>query len=220
MTKWIAIACCGLLVGCDGLGWRDSVSRNVDAGNEHMVHGEFDNALAAYREAQIDAPDDPRVHFNIGNVQHRQGVHEEAGEAFTKALTGRDSAFRSMASYNQGNNYVRQNKLLEAVDSYQRALEQNPSDVDAKFNLELVQRMLNQAAEEAEAKEEQQAEQRVSEWARGRASRAESLARQGRYSEAETIMRRTIEAEPAAQARYGDFSARLGDLVEALEAHR
>jgi tetratricopeptide (TPR) repeat protein len=207
-----------LVAGCDTLDWRDSVSRNVAEGNELLASGDFDNALAAYREAQIDAPDDPRVHFNIGDVMHRQGVHEEAGESFEKAMAGRDKTLRSMAAYNLGNNYVKENKLPEAAESYQRALELSPGDMDAKFNLELVQHMLSQAAEQAENQEQQEAEKRVSEWARRRARRAESLVIEGRYREADRIMQHTIEAEPAAESRYGDFAARLGDLTSALEA--
>ena len=216
MIRLAVAVCCALVAGCGSADWRDPVSRNVSTGNERFAEGDFDNALAAYREAQIDDPEGQRVHYNIGDVLYRQGIHEEAGEQFEKARAGADRSVQAWAAYNQGNNYVRQNKLTDAAESYQRALELNPGDMDAKFNLELVQRLLNQAAQEAEQKQQQEEEQRLSEWARRRARQAEDLAHEGRYAEANELMQHTVQAEPAAASRYGDFAARLGDLARAF----
>jgi hypothetical protein len=44
-----------------------------------------------------------------------------------------------------GNAFVRGSQLREAVDAYKSALRVNPSDVDAKYNLEVTQRQLDQS---------------------------------------------------------------------------
>jgi len=222
MIRWAAlvvIASIGI-VGCEGssLDWRDSVSRKVEQGNRHFAEGRLDEALASYRDAQIDAPTAPEVHLNIGEVLYRQRKYQDAEEAFAAAEATGDSRLRALAAYNAGNSQFRQQKLDKAAESFQRALEMDPNDMDAKFNLELVQRLLNQAAQRASGDQKGDPQRAtVSEWAQRRARQAETLAQQGKYLEADQLMQRTIEAEPAAAARFGDFAGRLSDLANVFK---
>lgn len=210
------------LVACQNpsLDWRDPVSRKVAQGNRHFAEGRVSDALTSYRDAQIDAPAAAEVHFNIGHALYRQRKYEEAEEAFMAAEAKGTKELRARAAYNAGNSHFRQQKLDKAAESYQRALELNPGDMDAKFNLELVQRLLNQAAQRAaDAQKGDPQRPKVSEWARRRAHEAEALAQQGRYVEADQIMQRTIHAEPAAGELFGDFAERLSDLASILGRH-
>ena len=215
---WVLLAT--VLPGCNtsGLDWRDSVSRKVERGNVELEAGRTAEALNAYRDAQIDAPEDQRIHYNIGNTLYRERKYDEATQAYGQAQTTRDSTLRARAAYNQGNVWFRQNRLDMAAENYQRALELDPTDMDAKFNLELVQRMLAQAAERSEQEDQDQQNQRprVSDWARQRAREAEALARQGFYAQADQVMQRTMQSEPAAQGEYGDFANRLHELAQIL----
>ena len=202
--------------GCEGtrLDWRDPVSRKVDRGNRQFSEGRLSEALISYRDAQIDAADAAEVHFNIGDVLCRQRKFGDAEEAFTTAQAKGDRRLQALAAYNAGNAQFGQNRLDRAAESYQRALELNPDDMDAKFNLELVQRLLNQAAQQAaQGQKEDPQRPKVSQWARSRAQEAEALAMQGKYVEADRIMQRTLEAEPAAATEFRDFADRLSDLA-------
>jgi Ca-activated chloride channel family protein len=209
--------------GCEGtrLDWRDPVSRKVDRSNRQFAEGRLDEALVSYRDAQIDAVEAGEVHFNVGDVLYSQRKYEDAEEAFTVAQAKGGRGLQARAVYNAGNAQFRQDRLDKAAESYQRALELDPGDMDAKFNLELVQRLLNQAAQRAAGKQGQNSQRpKVSEWARLRARQAESLASQGRYAEAQRIMERTLEAEPAAAAEFRDFTDRLSDLARIFGAHQ
>lgn len=208
----LAALVCALLAGCEGSSWRDPVSRKVDKGNELFARGQVNDALDAYRDAQIDAPEDAQVHFNIGDALYRQRKYDDAEQAYTTAAAKGDELLRAQAAYNVGNVQFRRQELDKAAESFQRALELNPDDMDAKFNLELVQRLLNQAAQNATAQRHSE-RPNVSEWAQRRAREAEALAQQGRYAEADQIMQRTIRAEPATAAAFGDFAERLHDLA-------
>jgi len=204
----------GSLVACDAV--YDPVGLRVREGVEHYAAGRHEEALAAFREAQIDAPNDRRIAMNIGNTLYALGKYDEAEEAFTEALGSSRSETRSHASYNLGNTRFRRSQLAQAAENYERTLEIDPDDMDAKYNLELVQLLLNQAASESD---QQQQEQRVvSDWAKQRAREAEALARQRRYADAFRLMRRTADTEQAAGEEYADFIERLSDLALIFES--
>lgn len=116
--------------------------RKTEAGNRHYLADELDRALAAYTEAQVDAPDAAELHYDIGNVLYRQGDYEGAVEAFERALASAGPGLRPAAAFNLGNARYRQKEYAKAVESYRRALEALPSDGDAKRNLELALRAL------------------------------------------------------------------------------
>ena len=63
-----------------------SAHRRTAEGNAHYLDGLYDEALRAYTEAQVDAPEAPQLYYDIGNVLYRQGDYEGAAEAYTRAL--------------------------------------------------------------------------------------------------------------------------------------
>ncbi|MFK5956987.1 MAG: VWA domain-containing protein, partial [Planctomycetota bacterium] len=67
---------------------------------------------------------------------YKAGRFEEAAEAFSE-IEGED------AIYNRGNALAKAGKLEEAVKAYDEALKLNPKHVDAQFNRDLVQDLLD-----------------------------------------------------------------------------
>jgi Ca-activated chloride channel family protein len=57
--------------------------RETEEGNRFYDEGSFEDALRAYTEAQVAAPEAPELHYDIGNVLCRQGDFKGAAEAFT-----------------------------------------------------------------------------------------------------------------------------------------
>lgn len=207
-----ALMCAVLALSFTSCEWLyEPVSRNVAVGNEYYEHGDYESALETYRHAQVDAPHDKRIALNIGNALYQTASYEEAEHSYSDALAGGNRAVREKAAYNLGNTRFRQHRLSDAVEAYQRTLELNPNNEDARFNLELAQLLLNQAAQQSE--QQHQSEQpEISEWALQRIAEAEELARQARYGEALRRVRQTLEVDAAAQQRFGDFADRLSDL--------
>lgn len=76
----------------------------------------------------------------------RAAAHYRASdyEATLEALQGRTGV---EAEYNRGNALARLGRLEEAIDSYERALEQDPVHADARHNRELLERLLQQQRE-------------------------------------------------------------------------
>jgi len=111
-------------------------SKNEE-GNRLYRQKKYDEALKRYTEAQKEAPDAPQLHYNLGNVLFRKGDLEKAGNEYRRALDSADPGLDPRAIYNLGNTFFTQQQYKDAVAAYQRTLRLNPSDPDAKRNLEL-----------------------------------------------------------------------------------
>lgn len=148
------------LLGTIALPFGGGAHRKTEEGNRHYVERRFDEALRAYTEAQVDAPEAPELYYDLGNVFYRQGDYEGAAEAYSRALIlGASDALVPAAAYNLGNARYRQQEFEEAIKAYQRALEADPADTETKRNLELALRAL----EEQEQQQQQDQDQDQSE---------------------------------------------------------
>ncbi len=75
-------------------------------------------------------------------AHYRNGDYQQAIDA----LAGVESAD---AYYNKGNAYAQLKQWQAAIDAYEQALKREPEHADAKYNLELVKRQLEQESEES-----------------------------------------------------------------------
>ncbi len=118
--------------------------RKTERGNAFYGEGAYEEALRAYTEAQVAAPEAPELHYDIGNVLYRQGNPEGAAEAYNRALSSAPASLAPPSAYNLGNALYQQGRYEEAVRAYTKALQAAPADRDAKQNLELALRALKQ----------------------------------------------------------------------------
>ena len=133
--------------------------RKTEQGNEHLAEGQLDEALAAYTEAQVHAPDSPFLYYDVGNVLYRQGDYEGAAEAYERVLLEGPPDVAPLAAFNLGNARFKQEKFQDAVSAYRRTLEAAPDDADAKRNLELALRELQAQKQEQDQQEQDQQDQ-------------------------------------------------------------
>ncbi|MFQ5481983.1 MAG: tetratricopeptide repeat protein [Nitrospinaceae bacterium] len=112
----------------------------------HYNQGEFKKALESFEAARESRPDDPNVVYNLANTHYRLGHYTEALKAFLAAESlVNDPAMRQRIQYNLGNVRFRQGNMKEAIEAYKSALELDPNDQDAKFNLEYARFLLERA---------------------------------------------------------------------------
>ncbi len=132
------------------------------AGNRAFRRGDYTRAVERYRTALgRTAEDAPRLRYNLGTALLWEGDPEAAREQLTAALEAQSPELRARAFYNLGNVHVQDRavdevqRLLDAIAAYRRALLLNPDDEDARWNLELAMRRLEEDPSQALTSPEQ-----------------------------------------------------------------
>ena len=116
---------------------------SIDDANALFAAGRYPDALAAYRDLQNAHPDAPELSIDAGNALHMIGDHTRALPDYAHAIDTAGVDLRAIAQYDRGNSLFRLGRLEDARDAYRESLRLAPTDRDAKFNLELVQRLLD-----------------------------------------------------------------------------
>jgi Ca-activated chloride channel family protein len=121
--------------------------------------GRFAEAEKAYAELDMDHPKDIRYRYNRGCAAYGSGDYQGAIAAFSSAIArAGDDPVRFKAMYNLGNALFQKGDFAAAADLYRTALRTNPESVDARHNLELALRKLEQQKQEQQKKKEQDQE--------------------------------------------------------------
>ncbi len=129
-------------------------------GNRAYAEEKFDEANDKYRDAQVDNPESPIIHFNIGDALYQKRNYEEALKSYQSAVQkSNDPKLQAQGYYNLGNTLFRLDKWQESIAAYQQALKLNPNDEDAKFNLEYVRRKIKENAQKQPQDQQQQQQQ-------------------------------------------------------------
>ncbi len=150
--------------------WGDPVAGKTRQGNELMKAGKFDEALEKYREAQVDAPSRPELHYNLGLTLSEQGKSEEAIQSLEAAMSDSSVMLKSHAGYNRGWNYFLLGKkaheandvqkaieqLQKSVEAYKDSLRTLPGDKQARHNLQVAQTLLAELKQQQQQQEQQQ----------------------------------------------------------------
>ncbi len=136
-----------------------SVAGKVRRGNKEYHRQNYEAALKEYRQAQLEDPESPQVHYNIGNALHRQEEWPQALAEYGQALSDGESAVAEEAHYNMGNTLYRQGNLEEAMEAYKEALRIDPTDMDAKYNLEFVLHKLQEKEQQQTSQSQDQQSQ-------------------------------------------------------------
>ncbi|MDI6704506.1 MAG: tetratricopeptide repeat protein [bacterium] len=121
-----------------------SLRGKVNQGNRFYKEGNYPKALERYRDAQIDYPEMDRLHLNVGSALYKMKRYRQAIEEYEKVVYSKAPLFQAKAYYNIGNCLYRLGKLKDSIFYYKKALELNPKDSDAKYNIEFVQRKLKE----------------------------------------------------------------------------
>jgi Ca-activated chloride channel family protein len=128
--------------------------------------GKYESALREYKRLLLENPDDPRLHFNAGTAAFQANDFEQAQKQLNAALVTQDLQLQERTYYNLGNTGYRlgteatapdrkQANWEEAIGHYESALKLNPKDEDAKFNLDLVKKQLEELRKQQQQQKQQ-----------------------------------------------------------------
>lgn len=128
--------------GC--LSITDPVYKNNESANRLFAQGRYTDALEVYREAQVGRPELPQLDYNAGSTLHKLGELDRASRQLQRALSADSPNLQARTHYNIGNTLYMMDRYQEAIEEYKKDLRINPSDMDAKHNIEYLQRLLTE----------------------------------------------------------------------------
>jgi len=121
----------------------ESFNSKISQAMDHYQNQEYDQAANKFLSAEVDRPKIPSLSYSLANSKDMDEKYEEALEGYTRAEASSTApTLKQNALYNIGNSLYRLGKYEEAVLAYKKALELDPGDMDAKFNLEFVREQL------------------------------------------------------------------------------
>ena len=145
---------------------------NGSTAADYFHAGQLDKAEQAYSQALADKPDNPALHYNLGDVYYRQNRFAKAVQEYTRALHTDDLSLQARSYYNLGNAHFQQAKkagskldraaeaYTQAMRAYEASLKLNPEDRDARANLDLAKKELEKIRQQQkQQKNRQQKEQ-------------------------------------------------------------
>ena len=137
----------------------DPVANKSAKAHELYQGGEYDKALNLYRDALVDRPEAPELHFNVGDALFKSGDYEKALQEFEQALKIPVDRARAQAHYNIGNTLFQQQDYEKAIEAYKEALQLHATDEDAKVNLELALEQLQQQQDQEDQQDQDEQEE-------------------------------------------------------------
>jgi tetratricopeptide (TPR) repeat protein len=122
----------------------ESMASKNREGNKLFSENKYAEAEKAYLDAQAKSPGKPEVIYNYGNSLIKQNKLDQGIQALHQSMSQGNSEIKTRSWYNTGNALFSKGSFQDAAQAYIQALKLNPSDKDAKHNLELSLMKLNQ----------------------------------------------------------------------------
>lgn len=124
-------------------------AERTERGAESFAEGEPSAALDPLETALRLRGDDPIAQYNAGTAR-LAAASGDAASLLESASAADSPRLASRASYNLGNARMAANDLPGAIDAFKDALRRDSAMDDAKFNLELAQRLLEEQQQQQE----------------------------------------------------------------------
>lgn len=113
-----------------------TVANYMSKGAEHYLQLNFELAEVQFRQAVEKDPRNMEARYNLGNALMQQKKYKAALEMFESIGAVDNKALQGAAFYNAGVSYTRQKDLPASIEAYKNALRINPTDKEARENLQ------------------------------------------------------------------------------------
>jgi Ca-activated chloride channel homolog len=127
-----------LVVAC---GPADPIADELDAANQVFTHDPA-GAVTRYRDLQSRRPTAPEISINLGTALAALGEHDRALVEYGRGIENAKGTTRAIAFYDRATSLFRLGRILDSRAAYVEALRLDPNDRDAKFNVEIIDRIL------------------------------------------------------------------------------
>jgi tetratricopeptide (TPR) repeat protein len=187
------------------------VNRAKQLAEEAYKKGEFEAAISSFRllTDSLGINEDP-VFLNLANSYFKQSDTTNAAHFYSRVLSSDDAQMRSLAYQQMGIINKQKNKLDLALSDFKNSLKSNPKNEDARYNYELLKKMVNEQEQEQQNEDE---DIEPSEYAKRLKAQADDLVKQNMFVQAMSIMQTGLQ-EDETVAAYNSFISKLNDVVE------
>ncbi len=134
-----------------------SIKKEIRKGNREYNDGKYNEAELLYREALEKDPQSQKATYNLGNSLYKQEQYEPSITKYESLVNSKENDHvLPEYYYNLGNSYFKARKLEKSIEAYKQSLRINPNDADAKHNLFLAQKMLQQQQQQQKDKNKEE----------------------------------------------------------------
>lgn len=117
----------------------------IRSGNNLYDEQKFKEAEVDYMKALEKNPESFKGQYNLGGALYKQENYQDASDLYNSlTMKSPDKNEQANAYYNLGNALLKAQKYPESIEAYKNSLRLNPSDADAKYNMEFAKKMLKQ----------------------------------------------------------------------------
>src|SRR5690606_12351395 len=120
----------------------------------------YAEAEASFRQALEADNKNAKAQYNLAASLVKQGKLTDAENIYSRLIEHDDNAIRSASYYNHGVVLTNQKKLEESIASYKHALKINPSDSDARDNLQKALQELKKQQSSSDNQEDRKQQQK------------------------------------------------------------
>jgi Ca-activated chloride channel family protein len=130
----------------------------IRSGNKLYHQGQYDKALPEYKKAVEQNPKNYIARYNMANAHFRTSNFADAQKTFDEVIDNTsEKSFKEKSYYNKGVALSKEKKLLESIEAWKSAIKLDPTDEDARFNL---QKALTELKKQSSPKEQKQPQQK------------------------------------------------------------
>jgi len=109
----------------------------IQKGNEAYRKADFDAAVENYKNALRKDPTNNTARFNLANALQKRNEIKEAQKNYDQVIEKSGvNSLKSESNYNKGIASLKEKDLQQAISSFKESLRENPSDDDARENLQ------------------------------------------------------------------------------------
>jgi tetratricopeptide (TPR) repeat protein len=190
------------------------INKAKSNGEAAYANGDYEAAIAAFKllTDSLDVREDP-ILLNLANAYFMQSDTSNALKYYALVTGSEDRTLQSLAYQQLGVIKQQQNKHQEALTDFKASLKSNPGNEDARYNYELLKKLMKDQEQEQQNKNE---DIEPSEYAKKLKAQADELVKQNLFENALTLMMKGLE-EDETVAAYNSFITKLNDVVESKQ---
>lgn len=180
--------------------------------HQAYVDGDYKKAVEKYTylTKTLEVQED-EVTLNLANAYFHTNDTTNAIHTYQSLLASSKSHIRSKAHQQLGIMQHRDGKLEESLNNFKQAIKADASNVDAKYNYEMLKKKLEEEKKKQEEKNKNKPKE-PSAYAKKLKQQADNMLGNYRFEEANALMNDGAKRDPSV-LYYEDFMNRLKEVV-------